>query len=103
LAIEALERAQKVLQRAGEKLAAALAKLEMLDPAVRERREAREAQAREAYQDQQRRIAASSAAAAAAHARGSQRGSVVTAHHQVQGPQEDDQERSGSGPDVPRM
>lgn len=99
LAIEALERAQKVLQRAGEKLAAALAKLEMLDPAVRERREAREAQTREAYQDQQRRIAASSAAAAAA--RGRQRGSVVTAHHQVQGPQEDDQERDA--PDVPRM
>ena len=96
LAIEALERAQKVLQRAGEKLAAALAKLEMLDPAVREAREAREAQTRQAYDDQQRRIAASSAAAAAAAARGRQRGSVVTAHHQVQ----DDQER---GPDVPRM
>lgn len=99
-AFEALELAQKVLQRAGEKLAAALAKLEMLDPAVRERREAREAQAREAYQDQQRRIAASSAAAAAAHARSRQRGGQVAAHQHQEEPQDDDQERA---PDVPRM
>lgn len=96
-AFEALELAQKVLQRAGEKLAAALAKLEMLDPAVRERREAREAQAREAYQDQQRRIAASSAAAAAAAQAGRQRGRVPAHQHQEE-PQ-DDQEP----PDVPRM
>ena len=96
-AFEALELAQKVLQRAGEKLAAALAKLEMLDPAVRERREAREAQAREAYQDQQRRIAKASADAAAAAQAGRQRGRVAAHQHQEE-PQ-DDQEP----PDVPRM
>lgn len=95
VAFEALERAQKVLQRAGERLAAALAKLEMLDPAVREQREARERANRQAYDDQQRRIKDASAAAAAAHSQGRQRGRVA-AHHQVQ----DDQE---SGPDVPRM
>jgi len=99
-AFEALERAQKVLQRAGEKLAAALAKLEMLDPAVRERREAREAQAREAYQDQQRRIAKASADAAAQAAAGRQRGGQVAAHQHQEEPQDDDQERA---PDVPRM
>ena len=103
LAIEALERAQAVLAKAGRALAAALARLEAVDPAVREAREAREKATRQAYEAQQSRIAKSSADAAAAHARGRQRGSVVTAHHQVQGPQEDDQERSGSGPDVPRM
>ncbi len=92
-----LAKAQKVLHRAGRAVAAAMSRLEALDPATRERREAREAETRRAYDDQQRRIAEASAAAAAAHARGRQRGSVVTAHHQVQ---QDDQER---GPDVPRM
>lgn len=98
-AFEALERAQAVLAKAGRALAAALARLEAVDPAVREAREARERANQRAYDDQQRRIAQASAAAAAAHAQGRQRGRVA-AHHQVQGPQ-DDQER---GPDdVPRM
>lgn len=91
-AFEALERAQAVLAKAGRALAAALARLEAVDPAVREAREAREKATRQAYEAQQSRIAKSSADAAAAHARGRQRGSVFTAHHQVQ----DDQER---GPD----
>ncbi len=95
-AFEALERAQAVLAKAGRALAAALARLEAVDPAVREAREAREKATRQAYEAQQSRIAKSSADAAAAHARGRQRGSVFTAHHQVQ---QDDQER---GPDVPR-
>ena len=94
-AIEAYEKALGVLAKAGERLAAALARLEAVDPAVRERREARERANRQAYDDQQRRIAEASAAAAAAHARGRQRGQVTA--HQVQ----DDQERSG--PNVPRM
>ena len=92
-AFEALERAQAVLAKAGRALAAALARLEAVDPAVREAREAREKATRQAYEAQQSRIAKSSADAAAAHARGRQRGSVFTAHHQVQ---QDDQER---GPD----
>jgi hypothetical protein len=107
LAIEALERAQKVLIQAGRALAAALARLEAVDPAVREAREAREKATRQAYEDQQRRIKDASAAAAAAYARGRQRGSVFTAHHQHhqhhqvqdEGPQEDDQDRDA--PDVP--
>lgn len=100
-AFEALERAQAVLVRAGQRLAAAMSRLEAVDPSVREAREARERANQRAYDDQQRRIAQSSAAAAAAHARGSQRGRVP-AHHQVpdEGPQ-DDQERDA--PDVPRM
>ena len=93
-ALGVLAKAQAVLAKAGERLAAALARLEAVDPAVREAREAREKATRQAYDDQQRRIAQSSAAAAAAHAQGRQR-SRVAAHHQVQGPQ-DDQER---GPD----
>lgn len=100
-AFEALERAQAVLAKAGRALAAALARLEAVDPAVREARETRERATRQAYNDQQRRIAQSSEAAAAAAQAGRQRGSRVTAHHQVQGPQEDDQERDA--PDVPRM
>ena len=100
-ALGVLAKAQAVLAKAGERLAAALARLEAVDPAVREAREAREKATRQAYEAQQSRIAKSSADAAAAHARGRQRGSVVTAHHQVQGPQEDDQERDA--PDVPRM
>lgn len=101
LAIEALERAQKVLIQAGRALAAALARLEAVDPATREAREARERANQRVYDDQQRRIAA-----AAAHAQGRQRGSVFTAHHQHhqvqdedEGPQEDDQDRDA--PDVP--
>lgn len=96
-ALGVLAKAQAVLAKAGERLAAALARLEAVDPAVREAREAREKATRQAYEAQQSRIAKSSADAASAHARGMQRGSVFTAHHQVQ----DDQER---GPDdVPRM
>ena len=97
-ALQALERAQKVLQRAGKVLAAAMSRLEMVDPAVREVREARERANRQAYEDQQRRIAASSAAAAAAAQAGRQRGSRVTAAHHQEEPQ-DDQERDA--PDVP--
>jgi hypothetical protein len=100
-ALQALARAQAVLVQAGKVLAAAMQRLEAVDPATREAREARERANQRAYDDQQRRIAQASAAAAAAAARGRQRGSVVTAHHQVQGPQEDDQERDA--PDVPRM
>lgn len=99
-ALQALKHAQKVLQRAGKVLSAALAKLEMLDPSVREAREARERATRQAYNEQQRRIAKASADAAAAAARGRQRGSVVTAHQHQEEPQDDDQERA---PDVPRM
>lgn len=96
-AVEVLDKAQNVLHRAGRALAAAMSRLEAVDPAVRERRLAQEAQRRQAYDDQQRRIAEASSAAAAAHAQGRQRGRV-TVHHQ--GPQaQDDQER---GPDVPR-
>ena len=96
-ALGVLAKAQAVLQRAGRALAAAMQRLEAVDPAVRERRLAQEAQRRQAYDDQQRRIAEASSAAAAAHAQGRQRGRV-TVHHQ--GPQaQDDQER---GPDVPR-
>lgn len=94
-ALQALKHAQKVLQRAGKVLAAALAKLEILDPAVRERREAREAQTRQAYQDQQRRIAEASAAAAARAAAGRRSGRVAAHqdHHQVQDDQgQEDQE-----------
>jgi tetratricopeptide (TPR) repeat protein len=100
-ALGVLAKAQAVLAQAGRAVAAALARLEAVDPATREAREARERANQRAYDDQQRRIAQASAAAAAAAARGRQRGSVVTAHHQVQGPQEDDQERDA--PDVPRM
>lgn len=99
-ALQALARAQAVLVQAGKVLAAAMQRLEAVDPATRERREARERANQRAYDDQQRRIAQSSAAAAAAAARGRQRGRVA-AHHQVQWPQEDDQERDA--PDVPRM
>ncbi len=97
-ALQALERAQKVLQRACKVLAAAMSRLEMVDPAVREVREARERANRQAYEDQQRRIAASSAAAAAAAQAGRQRGSRVTAAYHQEEPQ-DDQERDA--PDVP--
>lgn len=96
-ALQALARAQAVLVQAGKVLAAAMQRLEAVDPATREAREARERANQRAYDDQQRRIAQSSAAAAAAHAQGRQRGRVA-AHHQVQGPQ-DDQERDA--PDVP--
>lgn len=95
-ALHALECAQKVLQRAVARLAAALAKLEMLDPAAREQCEARERANQRAYDDQQRRIKEASAAAAA-HPRGSQRGEVAA--HQERG--QDDQEPDP--PDVPRM
>ena len=96
-ALGVLAKAQAVLAQAGRAVAAALARLEAVDPATREAREARERANQRAYDDQQRRSAQASAAAAAAAARGRQRGSVFTAHHQVQ----DDQER---GPDdVPRM
>ena len=88
-ALGVLQRAQAVLAQAGRAVAAALARLEAVDPATRERREARERANQRAYDDQQRRIAQSSAAAAAA--RGRQRGRVA-AHHQ----ERDDQER---GPD----
>ena len=98
-ALQALARAQAVLVQAGKVLAAAMQRLEAVDPATREAREARERANQRAYDDQQRRIAQSSAAAAAAAQAGRQRGSRVTAHHQVQGPQEDDQERDA--PDVP--
>ena len=94
-ALGVLAKAQAVLQRAGRALAAAMQRLEAVDPAVRERREAQEAQRRQAYDDQQRRIAEASSAAAAAHAQGRQRGQVTV--HQVQHHQ-DDQER----PEVPR-
>lgn len=94
-ALGVLAKAQAVLQRAGKVLAAAMQRLEAVDPAVRERREAQEAQRRQAYDDQQRRIAEASSAAAAAHAQGRQRGQVTV--HQVQHHQ-DDQER----PEVPR-
>jgi tetratricopeptide (TPR) repeat protein len=97
-ALGVLAKAQAVLQRAGRALAAAMSRLEMVDPAVREVREARERSNRQAYEAQQRRIAEASAAAAAQAAAGRQRGRV-TVHHQ--GPHhQDDQER---GPDVPRM
>lgn len=97
-ALDALERAQKVLQQAGRALVSAMSRLEAVDPATREAREARERANQRAYDDQQRRIAQSSAAAA--HGRGRQRGSVVTAHQHQEEPQDDDQERA---PDVPRM
>lgn len=74
-ALQALKHAQKVLQRAGKVLSAALAKLEILDPSVREAREARERATRQAYEAQQSRIAKASADAAAA--RGHSRGGVV--------------------------
>lgn len=74
-ALQALERAQKVLQRAGKVLAAAMQRLEAVDPAVREAREARERATRQAYNEQQRRIAKASADAAAA--RGHPRGGAV--------------------------
>lgn len=98
-ALGVLAKAQAVLQRAGRALAAAMQRLEAVDPAVRERREAQEAQRRQAYQDQQRRIAEASSAAAAAHAQGRQRGQVTV--HQVQHHQ-DDQERPEVPPEVPR-
>lgn len=100
-ALGVLQRAQAALAQAGRAVAAALARLEAVDPAVRAAREARERATRQAYNDQQRRIAQSSEAAAAAAQAGRQRGSRVTAHHQVQDEGPDDQER---GPDdVPRM
>lgn len=93
-ALDALECAQKVLAQAGRALAAVLARLEMLDPAVRERREARERATRQAYQEQ-RRIAEATAAAAAQHARGRLRGLPVFVPVEVahQDQDEDDQER----------
>lgn len=95
-ALGVLQRAQAALAQAGRAVAAALARLEAVDPAVRAAREARERATRQAYNDQQRRIAQSSEAAAAAAQAGRQRGSRVTAHHQVQDEGPDDQER---GPD----
>lgn len=95
--LQALAKAQAVLARAGQRLAAALVRLEAVEPAVLEAREARERANRQAYDGQQRRIAEASAAAAAAHAQGRQRSSVFTAH-QERG--QEDQER---GQDVPRM
>ena len=90
-ALGVLAKAQAVLAQAGRAVAAALARLEAVDPATREAREARERANQRAYDDQQRRIAQSSAAAAAAAQAGRQRGRVA-AHHQ----ERDDQER---GPD----
>lgn len=97
-ALQAYKHAQAVLAKAGRALKAALARLEAVDPAVREAREARERATRQAYDDQQRRIAQSSAAAAAAAQAGRQRGSRVTAAYHQEEPQ-DDQERDA--PDVP--
>ena len=103
-ALQALARAQAVLVQAGKVLAAAMQRLEAVDPATRERREARERANQRAYDDQQRRIAQASAAAAAAAQAGRQRGRVAAHQHQEEPQaQDDDQERSGSGPDVPRM
>lgn len=101
-ALQALARAQAVLVQAGKVLAAAMQRLEAVDPAVREAREARERANQRAYDDQQRRIAQASAAAAAAAQAGRQRGRVAAHQHQEEPQaQDDDQERSGSGPDVP--
>lgn len=97
-ALQALKHAQKVLQRAGKVLSAAMQRLEAVDPAVREAREAREKATRQAYNEQQRRIAEASAAAAAQAAAGRQRGSRATVHQHQEEPQ-DDQERDA--PDVP--
>lgn len=91
-ALQALKHAQKVLKRAGKVLAAAMQRLEAVDPAVREAREARERANQRAYDDQQRRIAQSSAAAAAAHAQGRQRGRVAAHQVQHQGPDDQGQE-----------
>lgn len=100
-ALGVLAKAQAALAKAGARLAAAMQRLEAVDPAVRAAREAREKATRQAYEAQQSRIAKASADATAAHARGRQRGSVFTAHHQVQHQGPDDQERDA--PDVPRM
>lgn len=89
-ALGVLQRAQAVLARAGKVLAAAMQRLEAVDPATRERREAREAETRRAYEDQQRRIAEASAAAAAQAGR--QRGRVAAHQVQHQGPDDQGQE-----------
>ena len=91
-ALGVLAKAQAVLAKAGARLAAAMSRLEAVDPATRERREAREAQTRRAYDDQQRRIARSSAAAAAAAQAGRQRGRVAAHQVQHQGPDDQGQE-----------
>lgn len=96
-----LAKAQKVLHRAGRAVAAAMSRLEALDPATRERREAREAQTRRAYEAQQRRIAEASAAAAAQAGR--QRGRVAAHQVQNQGPQAQDDDQERGLDDVPRM
>lgn len=101
-ALGVLAKAQAVLAQAGRAVAAALARLEAVDPATREAREARERANQRAYDDQQGRIAQASAAAAAAAQAGRQRGRVAAHQHQEEPQaQDDDQERSGSGPDVP--
>jgi len=93
-ALGVLAKAQAVLAKAGERLTAALDRLEALDPAVRERREARERASRRAYDDQQRRIAEASSAAAAQATAGRRRGQVAV---QSSGHQ-DDQEPDSPAP-----